>query len=431
MEKRRIVGYRSWLSLVPLVFFLVVYLGVSVLEGDFYRFPLTVAFLLSSWLAIGVSRGSIGKRIGRFSSGAGDRNILLMVWIYVMAGAFACTAGRIGAVDATVAIALRALPSSMVYVGLFVSSAFVSLSIGTSVGTIVALGPIAAGVAGQVGVPVGELAALVVGGAYFGDNLSFISDTTIAATQTQGVRMSDKFRVNVRIVWPAFVVMLVYCVVRGLGGEVVVGDVGELSFLLVVPYAAVVGLAVVGINVMVVLVVGIVLTFVIGVGSGRLPFWEFLGAMGEGVSGMGDLIVVAMLAGGMLELIRANGGLRLIIGALSRGVRGRRGAQLSIAGLVAVANLCTANNTVAIITVGRIARDIGERFGVDPRRTASILDTVSCVVQAVLPYGVQLLIAARLTGCTPLEILPHLYYPMLLAVCVMVSIFVNRERRNS
>lgn len=422
--------HRSSLSLLPLAFFLAAYLGGSAVMGDFDRIPMTVAFLLSSCLAIGVSRGGLNKRIARFSAGAGDKNILLMVWIYVLAGAFACSASRLGSVDATVALTLRALPPSMVYAALFVAAAFVSLAIGTSVGTIVALVPIASGAAAQVGCAAADLAAVVVGGAYFGDNLSFISDTTIAATQTQGVKMADKFRMNIRIVWPAVAVMLCYCVVMGVGVEAA-PTAPPVNFGLVVPYAAVIGLAVVGINVMVVLLVGVALTGVIGALSGGLGFWEFLRALGDGVSGMGDLIIVAMLAGGMLELIRANGGLRLIMSLMSRGVRGRRGAEASIAGLVALANLCTANNTVAIITVGRIARDIAERFGVDPRRAASILDTASCCVQGLLPYGVQMLIAARLAGCSPLDILPGLYYPMLLGLSLAISIVRKRKPRVS
>lgn len=420
--------HRSALSLLPLAFILAAYLGGSAAMGDFDRIPMTVAFLLSSCLAIGVSRGGLNKRIARFSAGAGDKNILLMVWIYVLAGAFACSASRLGAVDATVALTLRALPPSMVYAALFVAAAFVSLAIGTSVGTIVALVPIASGAAAQVGCAAADLAAVVVGGAYFGDNLSFISDTTIAATQTQGVKMADKFRMNIRIVWPAVAVMLCYCVVKGVGVEAAPAA-APVSFGLVIPYAAVIGLAVVGINVMVVLLVGVALTGIIGALGGGLGFWEFLRALGDGVSGMGDLIIVAMLAGGMLELIRANGGLRLIIALMSRGVRGRRGAEASMAGLVALANLCTANNTVAIITVGRIARDVAERFGVDPRRAASILDTASCCVQGLLPYGVQMLIAARLAGCSPLDILPSLYYPMLLGLSLAVSIAWGRKGR--
>lgn len=418
--------HRSALSLLPLAFFLVAYLGGSAVIGDFERIPMTVAFLLSACLAIGVSRGGLNKRIARFSAGAGDKNILLMVWIYVLAGAFACSASRLGAVDATVALTLRALPPSMVYAALFVAAAFVSLAIGTSVGTIVALVPIAGGAAAQIGCEASSLAALVVGGAYFGDNLSFISDTTIAATQTQGVRMADKFRMNVKIVWPAVAAMLCYCVVMGAGVEAS-PTASPVSFSLIIPYAAVIGLAVVGINVMVVLLVGVALTGLIGALGGGLGFWDFLRALGDGVSGMGDLIIVAMLAGGMLELIRANGGLRLIMSLMSRGVRGRRGAEASIAGLVALANVCTANNTVAIITVGRIARDIAERFGVDPRRAASILDTASCCVQGLLPYGVQMLIAARLAGCSPMDILPGLYYPMLLGVFLAISIVRNRQ----
>lgn len=419
-------NHRGLISLLPLAFFLLAYLGGSALLGDFYKIPMTVAFLASSVLAVAVSRGGLNKRIERFSAGAGHKNILLMVWVYVLAGAFAYTAKEIGSVDATVALTLRALPSQMIYVALFLSAAFVSLAIGTSVGTVVALVPIAAGTAAQLGQEPGVLAALVVGGAYFGDNLSFISDTTIAATQTQSVRMSDKFRMNVRIIWPAMAVMLIYCIVKGVGCDAQPSE-SPVEFVYILPYAAVIGLAVWGLNVMAVLVVGIVLTGVIGIVCGRLDFWTLLADLGAGVTGMGDLIIVAMLAGGMLELIRANGGLRLIICFLQRGIHGRRGAQLSIVALVALANVCTANNTVAIITVGRIARDISTRFGIDPRRTASILDTVSCCVQGLLPYGVQMLLAAKLAGCSPLDILPSLYYPALIGICVVVSIFLDKK----
>lgn len=421
-------GRRGLLSLAPLAFFLLAYLGGSALVGDFYKIPMTVAFIASSCLAVVVSSGSLAKRIERFSAGAGHRNILLMVWIYVLAGAFAFTAKEIGAVDATVGLILRVLPSSMVYVALFISAAFVSLAIGTSVGTVVALVPIAAGMAAQLGQPAAELAALVVGGAYFGDNLSFISDTTIAATQTQGVRMDDKFKMNIRIVWPALLIMLVYSILMGVGSDVEPFD-EPVRFAYVLPYAVVVGLAIWGVNVMVVLLVGIVTAGLVGVIGGQIDFWGLLSDMGQGVTSMGDLIVVAMLAGGMLELIRANGGLRLIMNLMQRGIRGRRGAQLSVAAIVALANVCTANNTVAIITVSGIARDISARFGIDPRRTASILDTVSCCVQGLLPYGVQMLLAANLAGCTPLDILPHLYYPVLTGLCVVVSIITDRKRR--
>lgn len=421
-------GLRGLLSLAPLAFFLLAYLGGSALVGDFYKIPMTVAFIASSCLAVAVSGGSLTKRIERFSAGAGHRNILLMVWIYVLAGAFAFTAKEIGAVDATVGLILRVLPSSMVYVALFISAAFVSLAIGTSVGTVVALVPIAAGMAAQLGQPAAELAALVVGGAYFGDNLSFISDTTIAATQTQGVRMDDKFKMNIRIVWPALLIMLVYSILKGVGSDVE-PFVEPVRFAYVLPYAVVVGLAIWGVNVMVVLLVGIATAGLVGVIGGQIDFWGLLSDMGKGVTSMGDLIVVAMLAGGMLELIRANGGLRLIMGLMQRGIRGRRGAQLSVAAIVALANVCTANNTVAIITVSGIARDISARFGIDPRRTASILDTVSCCVQGLLPYGVQMLLAANLAGCTPLDILPHLYYPILTGICVVVSIFTDKARR--
>lgn len=424
---KRSTDRRGMEALVPIVFFLVTYLGGSFLLGDFYRIPMTVAFMVSSALAIGISKGSLNKRLTRFSQGAGDRNIILMVWIYVMAGAFAASAKGLGAVDATVSLILHIMPQSMIYVGLFVAAAFVSLAIGTSVGTVVALVPIAAGVAEQLGVSTAEMTALVVGGAYLGDNLSFISDTTIAATQTQGVKMKDKFQMNIRMIWPAFAIMLIYCIIRGLNSAAE-PDLGAVHFENVLPYAAVIGFSIFGVNVLVVLGIGIVITCLLGMLNGGLPFWDFMKQMGDGVSSMGDLIVVAMLAGGMLELIRANGGLRLIINTFSKRIRGKRGAEAAIASLVAVANLCTANNTVSIITVGRIAQDVAKRYGVDPRRAASLLDTTSCFVQGLLPYGVQMLLAAKLANCSPMDIVPHLYYPMLLGLCVAVSIVMQHRR---
>ncbi len=415
------------LSLLPLVLFLLFYLGGSLAIGDFYRIPMTVAFLLTSALAVAVSKGKLNKRVAYFSSGAGDKNILLMVWIYILAGAFAAVAKQMGAVDATVALTLRILPANLVYVALFLAAAFVSLAIGTSVGTVVALTPIAAGVATQLGVSVPQLTAIVLGGAYFGDNLSFISDTTIAATQTQGCRMADKFRLNIRIVWPAFLFMIIYCAVCGYNLNAT-PSLAPIDFVGVVPYATVIGLSIVGINVLVVLLFGLFLAFSIGIVSLRTTFWQSLHTLSDGISSMGELIVIALLAGGMLELIRRNGGIRIIMSLFSKKIRGTRGAELAIAALVALANVCTANNTVAIITVGRIAHEISSRYHVDPRKAASILDTISCSVQGILPYGVQMLLAAKLSASTPLDILVHLYYPLLIAICMLVSIWIRRPK---
>ena len=426
MNNEKGVFYRSWLSLMPLAFFLLAYLGGSIAIGDFYKIPITIAFLVSAAFAIGVSKGNFNKRLKIFSVGASDKNILLMVWIYILAGAFAAAAKATGAVDATVNLTLSLLPANMIFLAIFVAAALVSLSIGTSVGTIVALTPIAVGVAEQTGQSVVELAAIVVGGSYFGDNLSFISDTTIAATQTQGCRMNDKFKMNVRIIWPAFLIMLIYCIIAGIQADAK-AVVGEIDYLAVVPYLAVILLSVIGVHVLIVLSGGILLSGIVGISTGSVPFWDYLSVMGSGVTGMGELIVVALLAGGMLELIRANGGLRLIIGFFQRGVHSSRGAEAAIAGLVSVANVCTANNTVAIITVGRIAKDVASRFNVDPRRAASLLDTASCCVQGLLPYSVQMLLASNLADCSPLEILPHLYYPILIGICAIASILFRKH----
>ncbi|MBR6250030.1 MAG: Na+/H+ antiporter NhaC family protein [Bacteroidales bacterium] len=426
MKNEKGVFYRSWLSLLPLALFLITYLGGSIAIGDFYKIPITIAFLVASAVALAVSKGNFNKRIKIFSAGASDKNIMLMVWIYILAGIFASAAKATGAVDATVNFTLSLLPPNMILLALFLAAAFVSLSIGTSVGTVVALTPIAAGVAVQTGQSAAELAAIVVGGSFFGDNLSFISDTTIAATQTQGCKMNDKFKMNIRIIWPAFVIMAIYCVVAGFNANAA-PTIGDVDVVAIVPYATVILLSIIGVNVVIVLSSGILLTGIVGITTGSVPFWNFLSVMGSGVSGMGDLIVVALLAGGMLELIRANGGVRLIIDMFQRRVHSSRGAEFSIAGLVSVANICTANNTVAIITTGRIAKDLAVRYNVDPRRAASLLDTASCCIQGLLPYSVQMLLASTLVGCSPLEILPHLYYPLFIGICAIFSIVLRKH----
>ncbi|MBQ3634598.1 MAG: Na+/H+ antiporter NhaC family protein [Bacteroidales bacterium] len=420
------MGRSGIVALVPLIFFLLFYLGGSLLTGDFYAIPMTVAFLLSGGIGIALSRGRLRRRINKFSAGASDKNIMLMVWIYIMAGGFASVAKSMGAVEATVGLALNILPSSLICVALFLSAAFVSLSIGTSVGTVVAIVPIAAGIAQETGESAAMLTAIVLGGAYFGDNLSFISDTTIAATQTQGCKMRDKFSANIRIIWPAFVLTAGYCIFKGLGasGEVAVG---EYEIVNVVPYILVIGLSIVGVDVLVVLGAGMVAAGVIGLVTGGMTMTGLMGNISEGIGQMGELIVIALLSGGMLEIARANGGIRLILGIFSKKLHGKRGAEAAIAGLVSLVGVCTANNTVAIITVGRIAKDIAEKYGIAARRAASILDTMSCFTQGLLPYGVQMLIASKLSGCAPLEILPQLYYPMLIGVCTMVSIVFRRE----
>ncbi len=416
-------------ALSPMLVFMVVYLVGSLLAGDFYKVPLTVAFLAASSYAVCITpKLRLKERIAIFSRGAGDENLMLMVWIFVLAGAFAKVAGAMGAIDATVNLTLRLLPDSMLLPGLFIAACFISLSIGTSVGTVVALTPVAVGIAEQTGSSLPLIVAIVVGGSFFGDNLSFISDTTIVATQTQGCRMNDKFKANIYLAAPAAIVALIIYIVLGLGVKVP-SDVPLLEWYKVVPYLAVLLLAVVGMNVLVVLLIGIILAGGIGMACGSFDFMGWMGAMNEGVMGMSELIIVTLLAGGMLSLIRHNGGIDWLIRVLTRRINGKRGAKFTIALLVVLADLCTANNTIALITVGPVARDIADRYGVDHRMSASLLDTFSCFAQGLIPYGAQLLMAAGLAAISPFDIIGYLYYPIILGVVAVLGILFRFPRK--
>ena len=422
---------RGLLALSPLLLFVALYLATSIAANDFYRVPITVAFLVAAVYAVCIAPGTLHSRIVTFSHGAGNSQMMLMVWIFVLSGAFAHSAKVMGSVDATVQLTLTLLPPHMLLAGLFMAACFVSLSIGTSVGTIVALTPIAAGVAEQTGTSVALITAAVVGGSFFGDNLSFISDTTIIATQTQGCRLSDKFRVNSFIVIPAAIFILFLYVVLGSGINVPPGA-GQADLWLVVPYLTVLVTAILGLNVMAVLAIGIVLTGIVGLATGAFAdTYVWMQAMGEGIVSMGELIIITMLAGGLLETVRKMGGIDFIIGRLTRRLNGKRGAELAIGLLVAVVNLCTANNTVAIITVGGIARQIGQRYGLDPRKCASLLDTFSCAAQGLIPYGAQLLMAAGLAGISPVSIIPHLYYPVAIGLAALLAIALRYPKRYS
>lgn len=420
----------GWWTLSPLVVFLCLYLITSLLVNDFYKVPITVAFLLSSCYAIAITRGlNLEQRIYQFSVGASNKNILLMIWIFVLAGAFAQSAKQMGAIDATVNLTLHILPDNLLLAGIFIAACFISLSIGTSVGTIVALTPVAVGLAEKTGIDLAYMVAIVVGGSFFGDNLSFISDTTIASTKTQDCVMRDKFRVNFMIVVPAAFIVLGIYIFQGLSLSAPT-QVQEIEWVKVIPYLIVLGTAIAGVNVMVVLLLGIFSTGIIGLCTGT-GFFEWFGAMGTGITGMGELIIITLLAGGMLETIRYNGGIDFIISRLTRHVRGKRGAEFSIAALVSIANLCTANNTIAIITTGPIAKDIAQRFHLDRRKTASILDTFSCLIQGIIPYGAQILIAAGLAGLSPLSIIGNLYYPFCMGTCAVLAILLRYPKRYS
>ena len=419
------------IALSPIIVFILFYLVTSIIAGDFYKIPITVAFLVSSIYAIAIFSGRpLAQRISSYSRGAASEQMMLMIWIFVLAGAFAHSAKSMGSIDATVNLALSFLPPQMIFAGMFLAACFISLSIGTSVGTIAALTPIAVGLAQETGTDLALMTAIIVGGSFFGDNLSFISDTTIMATQTQGCRLSDKFRVNMFIVAPAAFIILIIYVFLGLDTHAP-QNVEAVQWVKVIPYLTVLVTAVCGMNVMAVLTLGIILSGLIGMFTGSFDIFGWFGAMGDGILSMGELIIVTMMAGGMLELIKQQGGIDFIIRLLTRRVSGKRGAELSIAALVSFVDVCTANNTVAILTVGGIAKQIGDRYGVDNKKCASILDTFSCFIQGVIPYGAQILIAAGLASINPVAILPYLYYPFALGVLALLSILLRYPKRYS
>lgn len=416
-------------ALSPLFVFIAIYLLTSIIKADFYAIPISVAFMVSCIYAVCICKAkNLNARISAFSKGASSENIMLMIWIFVLAGAFANTAKTIGSVDATVNLMLSVLPNNMLLPGLFLATCFISLSIGTSVGTIVALVPIAAGLAQSLGVSTALMTAIVVGGAFFGDNLSFISDTTIAATSSQGCSMKDKFRVNFYITLPAAVIIL--AIYTFMGMDIHPGTTAyDVNIWKVIPYIAVLLTAIMGLNVSIVLVIGIIMTLAVGLGTGAAGLFPLLHAMGDGITSMGELIIVTMLAGGMFEVVRRNGGIEYIIEKISSRISGKRGAESVIALLVAIVDVCTANNTVAIISVGNIAKRISQKYSIDNRRAASILDTSSCCVQTIIPYGAQMLMASGLSQLAPMEIIPYLYYPMALIVCVALSIVVRYPKK--
>jgi len=431
---------KGLLAISPVLVLALLFLGMGIAWGDFYKVPLVVVFLVSLIYAVATTRGaSIAKRVELVSAGAGEKNLMMMIWIFLLAGAFAYTAKTMGAIDATVDLTLAVLPPSMLLPGLFLAACFVSISVGTSVGTIVALAPVAAGMAAPTCLPMGLLIGSVVSGAFFGDNLSFISDTTIVATRSQGVKLSDKFKANILLALPAALITIVIFLVLGLTktaaqpAEVLASapSLADINYFKVLPYIVVLVTAVWGLDVMAVLVLGNVLAAVVGLASGELDVAGWMSASAQGMTGMTETILVALMAGGMMELIRHNGGIGYIIYHLTRKVKGVRGAEAAIAALVSMTNCCTANNTVAILSVGKISSDIAERFGVNKCKSASLLDTFSCVVQGILPYGAQLLIASGLASISPFEIIPFLYYNFLLGVVAILGIIFRFPRKYS
>lgn len=422
------VGWRAGLvALSPVALFLCLYLLVSVIIGDFYKMPIAVALAVASIWAVAIYRGHpLVKRIDTYSSAAAHTDILYMIWVFVLAGAFAMLAKGIGSVDATVQAVVGIFPSRFLIPGIFLASCLISMSVGTSVGTVVALTPLAVEMAQSTHAEVAVFVAAVLSGAFFGDNLSFISDTTIAATRTQGCSMRAKFRANLLIVLPAALITLMFYIFSSAGLYTHPAEDTSVEWMLMAPYLLIIILALMGINVTIVLTTGIVATYVIGLYYGMAPM-EGVKLLGDGIDSMGNLIIITLMAAGMLGVVKALGGIDFVLRCLTRHVSGSRGAQACVAVLTAIVNLCTANNTVAIITVGPISREICRRYGVAPRKAASLLDTASCITQCLIPYGAQTLLATALAGISPAAPWPYLLYPWVLAVMVAISIVVRRK----
>jgi len=426
--EEKIKRTQGLISISPMLVFLAVYTSSSIIAGDFYAASIIVSFLIACLYSVFiVKKRSIESRFGILAKGAAKEDIMTMVLIFILAGAFAATAKQMGAIEATVDLTLSFMPIKMMLCGLFIAACFVSLSIGTSVGTIAALAPIACGIAEKTGQNLPLLVAVIVGGAYFGDNLSFISDTTIMATKTQGCKLKDKFRYNLKIALPAAVITLGLYLIAGT--EVVGEEMNrDINYLLIIPYIYILVAAICGLNVMLLLSSGTVLAGAMGLLTNKLSLTEWSSAMNNGIMGMGELIIVTLLAGGMIEVMRVNGGFDYLKTTLTSRIKSKTGAEISIAGLVILTDFCTANNTIAILTTGPLAKEISSHYKIDPRRTASILDTFSCFAQSVIPYGAQLLIASGLAHINPLEIIPYLYYPFILGVFALLYIIFKHEK---
>lgn len=425
--ENKITGKKGLISVSPMLVFLVVYASSSIIAGDFYAASIIVSFLIACLYSIFiVKEKTIESRFAVLARGAAKEDIMTMVFIFILAAAFASTAKQMGAIEATVNLTLSLIPIKMMLCGLFIASCFVSFSIGTSVGTIAALTPIACGIAEKTGESIPLLIAVIVGGAYFGDNLSFISDTTIMATKTQGCQLKDKFRYNLKIALPAAVLTIILYLIVGteVAGEELIKDI---DYLLIIPYLYIIVAAICGMNVMLLLASGTILAGAMGLFFNKLSVLEWSSAMNNGIMGMGELIIVTLLAGGMIEVMRETGGMEFLKTTLTNKIKSKTGAEISIAGLVILTDFCTANNTIAILTTGPLAKEISTVYKIDPRRTASILDTFSCFAQSIIPYGAQLLIAGGLAHINPLEVIPYLYYPFILGIFTFLYIIFKHE----
>ena len=419
----------SLFAFLPLVVFVLLFIGSGIFTRDFSSMPLNVAILIAAAVALMMNRKeTFSKKVDIFTKSAGHPNIILMAVIFLLAGAFAGVARGMGAVESTVNLGLSLLPANLLIVGLFVIGCFISISMGTSMGTIVALAPIGVGIASQTGIPLALAMATVIGGAMFGDNLSMISDTTIAAVRTQNTKMKDKFKVNFFIVLPGAIVTMI------LLGVLTSGNVAELTgdypfeLIKVLPYIAVLVAALSGAHVLVVLVGGIIFAGVIGLMDGSYQMSSFLQAISEGIMTMEDLAIVSILIGGIVGIIQHNGGIDYLLRVITSKIKTKKGAEFGIAGLVSVADIATANNTIAIIITGPVVKKIADEYGVDPRKSASLLDTFSSCWQGVLPYGVQMLVAAGLAAISPVSIMMYSFYPVLMGICCVIAILIGYPR---
>ena len=414
-------------ALLPIGVFLVIFLGSGVITGDFYAMPAIVAFLIALFVAFCQNRGlSFDEKISIISKGVGNENIITMSLIFLCAGAFSGAVTAAGGVESTVNLGLSILPAKVAVVGLFIIGCFISVSMGTSMGTIAALAPIAVGISEKTGFSLAVCIGAVVCGAMFGDNLSMISDTTIAAVKTQGCEMKDKFRENFFIVLLAAIVTIVLFFFITRNGNFKLAEELTYNIWRVVPYVLVLVGALIGINVFLVLISGTVISLIVGVATGSLAVGDMFAAVGEGVTGMYDITVISIVVACIVSLVKEFGGIQFILNLIKKSIKGQKGGEIGIAGLSLLVDMCTANNTVAIVMAGPIVKEISEEFDISSRRSASLLDIFTSVGQGMIPYGAQLLSAASLTGLTPFAIMPYLFYPMLMAVSAVLFILFRK-----
>lgn len=412
-------------ALIPFVVFLILFIGSGVITGDFYAFPVIVAIAISGAVALMMNRKqSFARKIDIFCQGAGNVNVMLMVVIFLLAGAFSEVAKGTGAVDSTVNFALSVVPQNLIVVGLFIIACFISLSMGTSMGTIVALAPIGVGISEHTELSMALVIGAIIGGSMFGDNLSFISDTTITAVRSQGAQMKDKFKVNFWIVLPAALVtcMILWAITMG---ETAPVEHASYHLVKIVPYILVIILALAGINVFLVLASGIVLAGAVGMADGSYQIMSLLQKIGQGMAGMYEMAFLAILIAGMVEVMKYNGGVDFLLHLATRKITSKKGAEFGIAGLVGLTNISTANNTIAILIAGPLAKNIADQYGIEPRKSASILDLFSCTIQGLLPYGAQFLAAASVAGISPVSIMPYSFYPILIGICGVIAILIG------